>query len=97
MEAQSAHKDWPWYPAIARDLLGPASNGAAPAGQDSVKMLTMEAARGLWAEAGGDAKAAARHYRESLDSYLTTWSEYRFALNRIKQLRTAEKEAAGQK
>lgn len=89
LAAIAARKDWPWYPSIARDLIGPPSTGSALAGQDAVKILTLEAARGIWAEANGDPKAAARHYRESLDSYLSSWAEYRFALNRIKQLREA--------
>ena len=96
LEAISTRNNWPWYPAIACDLVSPALNAVPPIGQDSVKLLTLEAARGLWAEAHVDPKAADSHYREALDSYLSSWSEYRFALNRIKQLRKAENGTAAE-
>jgi tetratricopeptide (TPR) repeat protein len=88
LEAMGRRTDWPWYPAIARDLLGSAQGGTATP-REPAEAITLESARGLWAEANGDSAAAIRHYGLALDSYLSTWSEYRFAESRISRLRKA--------
>jgi S1-C subfamily serine protease len=85
LEDIAVHKDWPWYPEIARDLLGLTPGGSQPARHPS-EILTLGAARGLWAEAAGHPKAAAQYYRSALDSYLSSWSEYRFAATRLARL-----------
>jgi S1-C subfamily serine protease len=83
--------DWPWYPEIARDLLGQMTGTSSQPARHPPEILTLGAARGLWAEAAGDPKAAVQYYRSALDSYLSSWPEYRFATARLARMHTPAK------
>jgi S1-C subfamily serine protease len=84
----ASRADWPWYPEIARDLLGQTPASSSQPARHPPEILTLGAARGLWAEAANDPKAAVQYYRSALDSYLSSWSEYRFAATRLARMRT---------
>ncbi len=87
----ASHGDWPWYPGIARDLLGQAQEALAQPLRHPAEIVTLGAARGLWAEVAGDPKAAAQYYRFALDSNLSSWPEYGFAATRLARVRTQAK------
>ncbi|BBO70950.1 hypothetical protein DSCA_48800 [Desulfosarcina alkanivorans] len=79
----------PWYRALGGCLLdaGRQAEVTSRAGQSPEHLLTGHTALGLWAEGGGDAPGAIRHYREALMSYLDHRIEYDFAMARLKRLR----------
>ena len=89
LEHIAGQKNWPWYPQIARDLLGQSATPIEQSAHDPAEVLTLAAARGLWAEARQDARMAATAYRAGLDSYLSTWAEYELASTRLTRLRTS--------
>ena len=87
----ASRPDWPWYPEIARDLLGQASGALSQPARHPSEILTLGAARGLWAEAALSPKTAAQYYRSALDSNLSSWPEYRLAAMRLVRMRTQAK------
>ena len=50
-------------------------------------LLVFHAALGFWAEGSGDKEKALGHYKEALESFMDTWLEFDFAIERIKRLR----------
>ncbi len=81
----------PFFDAVAETLLGRRSEEAlrAEAGEIPEQVLVAFTAAGLWAEGAGDRKAADRFYRDAIGSFLDTWVEYDFALERLRRLRRA--------
>lgn len=81
----------PFFDAVAETLLGrrPEEALRAEAGEVPEQVLVAFTAAGLWAEGSGDRKAAHRFYRDAIGSFLDTWVEYDFALERIRRLRRA--------
>ena len=79
----------PWYGLISKHLImgTQESELLKLAGSNPQKLITLQTALGLWAEAEEDTQKAAHHYREALSTYLDEWNEYDLALNRIIQFR----------
>lgn len=82
----------PFFDAVAETLLGrkPEEALRAEAGEVPEQVLVACTAAGFWAEGAGDRKAAGRLYRDAIGSFLDTWVEYEFALERIRRLKRAE-------
>ncbi len=82
----------PFFDAVAETLLGrkPEEALRAQAGDVPEQVLVAFTAAGFWAEGAGDRKAAGRFYRDAIGSFLDTWVEYDFALERIRRFRRAE-------
>jgi S1-C subfamily serine protease len=79
----------PWFLTISEYLLGKQTDQALKnlAGESPERLITAYTIMGFWHEGAGEAKIAARHYKEAMGSFLDDWLEYDFARERIKRLK----------
>ncbi|MCP4691817.1 MAG: hypothetical protein GY859_27475, partial [Desulfobacterales bacterium] len=86
----------PWYKEIARCLRGeiPEKSLIEKAGACPEYLVTAHAALGPRAEGAGEKETALKHYKEALGSYMDDWFEYQFAMERIRRLKSQDKEGA---
>ncbi len=79
----------PWYLAISEYLLGKQTLDALikGAGKSPENLISAYTPLGFWAEGSGDKKRAIKHYKLALESYLDSWIEYDFAIERLKKLK----------
>jgi lipoprotein NlpI len=57
------------------------------AGKNPENLISAYTSLGFWAEGSGDKKRAIKHYKLALESYLDSWIEYDFAIERLKKLK----------
>ncbi len=79
----------PWYLTISEYLLGKESLDALKngAGKSPENLISAYMPLGFWAEGSGDKKNAIKHYKVALESFLDSWVEYDFAVERLKKLK----------
>ena len=79
----------PWYLTISEYLLGKQTLAALKkgAGKSPENLISAYTPLGFWAEGSGDKKRAIKHYKLALESYLDSWIEYDFAIERLKKLK----------
>ena len=89
LEAYSRLIRDPWYGAVAECLLGKRTEDSMrkEAGSSPENLITLHTALGFWTEGSGDRERAIMHYKEGLESFMDTWLEFDFAIERIKRLR----------
>ncbi|UCF56695.1 MAG: trypsin-like peptidase domain-containing protein, partial [Deltaproteobacteria bacterium] len=79
----------PWYLTISEYLLGKQTLDALKkeAGKSPENLISAYTPLGFWAEGSGDKKRAIKHYKSALESFLDSWIEYDFAIERLKKLK----------
>ncbi len=79
----------PWYLTISEYLLGKQTLDTLKtgAGKNPENLISAYTSLGFWAEGSGDKKRAIKHYKLALGSYLDSWIEYDFAIERLKKLK----------
>jgi lipoprotein NlpI len=79
----------PWYLTISEYLLGKQTLDTLKtgAGKNPENLISAYTSLGFWAEGSGDKKRAIKHYKLALESYLDSWIEYDFAIERLKKLK----------
>ncbi len=79
----------PWYLTISEYLLGKETLDALKkgAGKSPENLISAYTPLGFWAEGSGDKKNAVKHYKVALESFLDSWVEYDFAVERLKKLK----------
>jgi lipoprotein NlpI len=80
-----------WYADICEFMLGKQTEASLKkkAAEKPENLLTAFAVLGFWAESSGDKDKAIKYYKLALESFLDTWLEFDFALERLKRLRQA--------
>jgi hypothetical protein len=94
-EAQARLEDYAgrtsdaWYSSICEFMQGKQTEETLKkkAGESPEYLLTASTILGFWAESTGDKDKASKHYKVALESFLDTWIEFDFALERLKRLR----------
>jgi tetratricopeptide (TPR) repeat protein len=79
----------PWYLTISEYLLGKQTLDALKkeAGKSPENLISAYTPLGFWAEGSGDKKRAIKHYKSALESFLDSWIEYDFVIERLKKLK----------
>ena len=89
LEAYAQRTRDPWHLTISDYLLGKQTESVLKeqAGQSPENLITSNTHLGFWAEGTGNQTKAIKHYKEALESFLDTWLEYEFVIERLKKLK----------
>ncbi len=89
LEAYAQRTRDPWYLTISDYLLGKQTEDVLrkQAGESPENLITSNTHIGFWAEGKRDQSKATKYYKEALESFLDTWLEYDFVIERLRKLK----------